>query len=191
MSEPLTTESIDLQQQTTAKENGGLSAEQEAAPQRNDERPAEQALRAYDSIKLPENAALDDHTFSAFKTLAKELNLSPEAAQKLVDFEADFGGKERQKNDDERQQILQGWADKTKEMFGTRSEQEIACALQAVDAFGGPDLRELFELTGLGNHPVIVKTFNEIGKQISEDVSVNGKPAGGRDKTFAEALYGK
>ena len=63
--------------------------------------------------------------------------------------------------------------------------------MAAADAFGGEQLRDLLAQTGLGNHPVIVRTFNEIGKRMSEDTAAAGQAAPSRDKTFTEALYGK
>ena len=67
---------------------------------------------------------------------------------------------------------------------------DFARVLQYGLTAGFPELRELLQSTGLGNHPVIVRTFNEIGKSISEDCMPGGKPAAVQDKTFAEALYG-
>ena len=37
--------------------------------------------------------------------------------------------------------------------------------------------RELLEETGLGNHPVVIRTLSGIGRTISEDISAGGMPS--------------
>ena len=145
----------------------------------------------YDGLQLPEGIMFDGPALDAFKTLSQEMGLSLEQVQKLVDFEGRFVRQSASDEQTQKQQLLENWARQTKEMYGPDLEKAVTLAVRAADAFGGPALRELLEATGLGNHPVIVRTFNEIGKRISEDSFPGGKPAALQDKTFAEALYGK
>ena len=145
----------------------------------------------YGELKLPENLKECEENFASFKQLASELKLPAETAQKLMQWEADIAHKNEQTADAQRADIVAKWTAQTKEMFGPMYQREIARALSAADRFGGPALRELLEVTGLGSHPVIVKTFHQISQQISEDVSVGGQVHRSTDKTFAEALYGK
>lgn len=165
-------------------QNGG-----EAAADRTEEETGDVPdAQDYGGLAFPDGA--DERALEAFKTLARELDLPPEAAQKLVDLERSLAESSTEKEENARQEILQRWADRTKEMFGPHYAREVDVALRAADAFGGPELRSLLEATGLGNHPVMVKTFNQIGKLMSEDECVGGKAARGSDKTFTEALYG-
>lgn len=145
----------------------------------------------YEGLKLPDGILFDDASLDAFKTLSQEMGLSLEQVQKLVDFEGCFLRQGISDDENEKQQILESWAKQTKEMYGPDFEDAVSLAVRAADAFGGPELRQLLETTGLGNHPVIVRTFNEIGKRISEDSFPGGKSSALQDKTFAEALYGK
>lgn len=149
-----------------------------------------QGPASYDDLKLPDESQAPQGLLDGFKQLAQELGLPPQAAQRLVDWEfaqaQAFGRTQQAKH----QELLQGWADASKEMLGARYEQDLALAVRAADQFGGEPLRRLLQETGLGNHPVIVNTFCQIGRATAEDSSLGGKEASGGDKTFAESLYG-
>lgn len=145
----------------------------------------------YKDLSLPEGLKECEENFASFKQLAAELKLPAETVQKLLQWEANTVTQGQQLAEAHRADILQKWTEQTKEMFGPMYQREVAHALQAADRFGGPALRQLLEVTGLGSHPVIVKTFHTISQQISEDISPSGKIRHHTDKTFAEALYGK
>lgn len=145
---------------------------------------------SYD-IQFPEDFSVRPEALEAFKRLAREISLTEEQAQKLADYEVSLSRKGEENAAEEKRQTLERWAAQTKRMYGAKLEEEISFALRAADAFGGPDFRALLEDTGLGNHPVIIRTLSGIGRRISEDAFPGGKPSAPRDKTFAEALYGK
>ena len=174
--------------------DAALAAEQEhnPAPAPQDPRtdPAPDPA-AYQNLQLPEDISFPQDALEEFKALSQEMGLSEEQVQQLLDLEARYARSGAQRGAEEKNQIVARWAEQTKAAFGPQTEATVALAVRAADAFGGPELRELLEATGLGNHPVIVRTFSEIGKSISEDVLPGGKPAAPQDKTFAEALYGK
>ncbi len=151
---------------------------------------AEPGEEDYGGLQLPAGAEPEEGLLDAFKTLAAELKIPSAAAQRLMDWE--FARAERAARTAEtlRQEMLQKWADQTKAVLGPRYEENLAKAVRAADVFGGPELRDLLEETGLGNHPVIVKTFYQIGRATGEDVSAGGKETAPGDKTFAQALYG-
>ena len=138
-----------------------------------------------------ENAPFDSAQLAAFKQLADELHLGPEQVEKILAFETSRAEQDMQKAKEEKHQQSIAWANQTRALYGAGLEQEIVFALRAANAFGGPELRELLEKTGLGNHPVIIRTLSGIGRTISEDASLGGQPSAPQDKTFAEALYGK
>ena len=137
-----------------------------------------------DAQHVPFNAA-------DFKALADELKLSPGQVEKLLAFSADCAAHNAQSTAEEKRAQIAAWANETRAFYGAKLEEEIAFALRAADAFGGAALRDLLEETGLGNHPVIIRTLSGIGRTISEDASLGGQPSAPQDKTFAEALYGR
>lgn len=187
------TAQTDLEQHQADEASGRPSERGEESPadRLNEKQETSFSGKDYDGLKLPEAMKGHEETFASFKELAARLNLPPETAKKLVEWEAGVADSGRKTAETLRAQILDGWTARTKEMFGPGYQREIARALDAADRFGGPELRALLDETGLGSHPVVVKTFHEISKQTSEDVSVGGRVRGGADKTFAEALYGK
>lgn len=145
----------------------------------------------YGNLSFPQDFSAPQETQTAFKELLKQLNIPLESAQQLVDFETDIHRRSHEEQEENKRQIVERWAEESKKMFGANCAEEISFALRAADTFGGAELRELLQETGLGNHPVILRTLSAVGKAISEDVCLGGKPAAPADKTFSQALYGK
>ena len=142
------------------------------------------------TLAWPEDVSFPPQAQESFAQLVHEMNLSAQQAQKLIDFEARFSRQAAQETSAHQTQLQEQWAQETKNFYGPKWEEAVSVAVRAADVFGGPELRALLETTGLGNHPVMVRTFNEIGKRICEDISLGGSAAVSPDKTFTEALYG-
>lgn len=141
-------------------------------------------------VTWPEDVGICKEAQDAFLQLAAQLSLTEEQAQKLVDLESNFARIAAQTAAQNEHEKRAAWAQETKDFYGPKWEEEISLAVRAADEFGGKELRQLLEESGLGNHPVIVRTFNGIGKRISEDNCAGGLSNAQGDKTFAEALYG-
>lgn len=144
-------------------------------------------------FKPAEGQELDTAALEQFEPIARELNLTNEQAQKMVDL---YGTKIMpmvQKQQAEAwQKQTEGWAETVKadkEIGGDKLTANLSAAQRALDQFGTPDLKEYLNATGLGNHPDLVKTFVKIGKAMSEDGMVDGSNQGQR--SAAEVLYGK
>lgn len=145
----------------------------------------------YEDFKAPEGIALDAEVADEFKTLAKELNLPQDAAQKV----ADLGGKLAQKWAGQQTEAIQKaqseWVTGTKadkEIGGDQLQANLSVAKKALDAFGTPELRTLLNDSGLGNHPEVIRVFYRAGKAISEDRVLTGgatQPV----KTAAKTLF--
>jgi|GEM_PF-6625155 len=76
--------------------------------------------------------------------------------------------------------------------WGTDFDGNVSLAQKAVKTFGSPELGALFDATGIGDHPLIVRTFATIGKALSEDMIVGRQlDHGGKDRSAADILYGK
>ena len=148
------------------------------------------AANAEEKINWPEDLSVSQQAQTAFLETARALDLSVQQAQQLVDLEARLSRDSAQEQIRHQQEQVRQWGEQLQQFYGPRWEEAVSLAVRAADTFGGPELRALLEETGLGNHPVIVRTFNEIGKRISEDFSAGGSESSGADKTFAEALYG-
>ena len=124
------------------------------------------------------------------KQLTQQLGLNQEQVDKLLAFETAYAAHQAQLRQEDKNKQFASWARQTRALYGAGLEEEITFALRAANKFGGPELRALLEETGLGNHPVVIRTLSGIGRTISEDACLGGTPAAPQDKTFAQALYG-
>lgn len=138
-----------------------------------------------------EGVELDTEALKDFEPVARDLNLTNEQAQKLVDVYPKILAGVQQRQAEAWQKQTEGWAETVKadkEIGGDKLTANLSAAQRALDQFGTPELKEYLNATGLGNHPDLVKTFVKIGKAMSEDGMVTGKESGQR--SAAEVLYG-
>lgn len=165
------------------------------APATPESAPAPSAPEKYE-FQAPEGVQFDAEILGKYSEVAKSLNLTQDAAQKVLsevvpamqaqsmkalsEFYKDIGG------------LPETWADQVKadkEIGGDKLNDTLAAAAKARDAFGGPELVKLLDKTGLGNNPTLIRAFAKIGKAISEDRFVGGSaPTKGSDP--ASKLYG-
>jgi hypothetical protein len=123
-------------------------------------------------FKLPEGVKLEGDQLAAIEKFARELNLSQEQAQKLVDRDIQTRADATAELLTKGEALAKQWEAETrsdKEIGGEALPANLAVAKKALDAFGTPKLREYLNETGLGNNPEVVKLFVRIGKAISED----------------------
>ncbi|EIF1630330.1 peptidase [Salmonella enterica] len=143
-------------------------------------------------FQAAEGVELDTEALKEFEPVAREMNLTNEQAQKLVDVYPKILAGVQQRQAEAWQQTTEQWAADVKadkEIGGDKLTSNLSAAQRALDQFGTPELKEYLNTTGLGNHPDLVKTFVKIGKAMSEDGMVTGGNNGQR--SAAEVLYGK
>lgn len=132
---------------------------------------------------------LDKEAVAAFEPIARELGLSNEQAQKIVDV---YGSKimpqiMKQQNEAWQQQTVE-WAETIKADKELGSVESIGNAQKAMDQFGTPELKQYLNDSGLGNHPELFRIFSKIGKAMSEDGFVSGSSENAR--SAADVLFG-
>jgi len=137
-----------------------------------------------------EGRVFDDAVIAAYSDVARELNLSNEAAQKVLDKVAPVMA-ERQLAQIEAAKAEWETASKSdKEFGGEKITESLGTAKKALDAFGTPELKALLNESGLGNHPDVIRFMYRAGKAISEDKFVGGRPAApGTNGSLADKLY--
>ncbi|EMA3752563.1 peptidase [Salmonella enterica] len=161
-----------------------------AEKKKDDDKP-EGAPEKYE-FQAAEGVELDTEALKDFEPVARELNLTNEQAQKLVDAYPKILAGVQQRQAEAWQQTTEQWAADVKadkEIGGDKLTSNLSAAQRALDQFGTPELKEYLNTTGLGNHPDLVKTFVKIGKAMSEDGMVTGGNDGQR--SAAEVIYGK
>lgn len=138
-------------------------------------------------FEMPEGVELDKDALNDFTGVAKELKLDQAAAQKL----ADVGVKMAQRQKEVFENTKAAWAEQArtdKDIGGEKFEQNLAMAKKTLETFGSPELKEILNVSGLGNHPVVIKFLVNTSKAISEDGFVTGTPAGG-NTDLAKKLF--
>lgn len=144
-------------------------------------------------FKAAEGQELDQIALKEFEPIARELNLTNEQAQKLVDvYSSKIRPQMQQQQVEKWTQQTEQWASDVKadkEIGGDNMTANVGLAQKAFDQFGSPELKEYLNTTGLGNHPEIIRAFMKVGKAMSEDDMVITGNNGQR--SAAEVLYGK
>ncbi|MBA8045632.1 peptidase [Citrobacter freundii] len=144
-------------------------------------------------FQAAEGVELDTEALKEFEPVAREMNLTNEQAQKLVDVYPKILAGVQQRQVEAWQQTTEQWAADVKadkEIGGDKLTSNLSAAQRALAQFGTPELKEYLEGTGLGNHPELVKAFVKVGKAMSEDkVVTGGHESGGSD--LISAFYPK
>lgn len=148
--------------------------------------PEPQVPEAYE-FEMPDGVEVDKAAAADLSALAKELKLDQSTAQKI----ADAGARMVQRQMEAHAKLVESWVESVKadkDIGGDKLDEHLAVARKAMDTFGSPELKELLNSSGLGNHPAVIKTFWRAGRAISEDKIVTGSPkADGQD--LASKLY--
>ena len=179
------------QQQAPAGNEPAPDAE-EAADGKAPAASEEQGAPGQYGFKPVEGVNLSEEVIGKFSEVARELNLSQGAAQKMLDQVAPAIARQQYAAI---QQLNEQWVSAVKadkEIGGEKLGANLAIAKKARDAFGTDGLRKLLNDSRIGNHPEMVRFFVRAGQAISEDSFVPGgtRPStGGKDA--ASVLYGK
>jgi len=144
----------------------------------------------YSDFTLPEGFELDTAAAEKAKGVFKELGLSQDKAQKLIELEANVLMERDKAKLAEFESLKKQWREESIKALGSEAEKELQKAGRAMDVLGGAELRQILKDSGLEFHPAMVKLFIEAGKALSTDNFPEGKkPGEGIEKTPAQAIY--
>lgn len=127
----------------------------------------------YADFVMPEGVTVDETLLAEAVPLFKEMGLTQEQAQKLVDFQAKQVQAGSQKQVDAFNQLMSDWREQSKndsEFGGEKFEENVKVAQAAISAYGTPELKQLLEDHGVGNHPEVVRFMVRVGRTLKEDV---------------------
>lgn len=144
-------------------DQGGEEGKTEGAPEKYE-------------FKAQDGQEFDAGIITAFSEVAKELNLSQDAAQKVLDKVAPVI---QTRQSEQVETIRNEWVEQSKtdkEFGGEKLSENLSVAKKALDNFGSPELRALLNESGLGNHPEVIRFMFKAGKAISEDTFVGNSP---------------
>lgn len=130
-------------------------------------------------FKTADGEVVNDDNTQIVSTLARELKLSNEQAQKLWEMGLGEKGAVAQINQRAILNLNHQWAEEIKQdaQLGgsnlTTTRHNVGKAISYAD----DDLKTFLQQSGLGNFPPLVRYLNRIGKQLGSDMSfVSGKP---------------
>jgi hypothetical protein len=149
---------------------------------------------SYD-LKLPENALLDAKALEGATEFAKELGLSNEQAQKLLERDNATVQSFVEATQVKQQEQVQAWEEELsadKEFGGDHLDESLEHAKSVLKRFDDADqgLLELLNSNGYGSNPRVVKVLARIGKAMAGDQLLTGNAPSGGPKTFEKRLYG-
>ena len=152
----------------------------------------EGAPETYDDFKMPEGIEVDQEKMETFAPIAKELNLSQEQAQKLVDFYAEAQRKSADVQQEMWTATQEEWktsAKSDKEFGGKEFDANVAVAKKALEVFGTPELAQALQFTGAGNHPEFIRLLYRVGKAVGDDKINLGNVRGDGPPSVAKVMY--
>lgn len=143
----------------------------------------EGAPEVYADFKLPEGFKANSEALKSVSATFKELNLTQDQAQKLVDAYTSnlidvMKGPEEAYNT-----IREGWrkevlSDATLATGGKMKPEVLQTIGRAIDSIGdakvSQSFREIMDTTGVGDNPAFVKMFYHLAKASTEGTHVNG-----------------
>lgn len=172
-----------------AEQAAAEGAEGEEKPEGGEE-DAQGAPEKYE-WNLGEGVEVNEELAGEFEPLARELNLTNDQANKLASemlpkVQKHMADNWAKQADEWRQQ-----AESDKDFGGPKLKESMADARKVLDAYGSPELTEVLDQTGLGNHPALFRLLASVGRNMKEDqlVKPEAGPAGKLDLT--DAFYGK
>ncbi len=184
------------QQQPTEGDETPKAAEPAAEGEPEPEKKAPGAPTEYE-FKPPEGQTLDERVMDSFKTAARELNLTNDGAQSILDSVLPKMEEAAKEKLDGMRAEWKELAKNDEEIGGAAFETNVKIANQALSRFGSDEMKSLLIESGLGDHPAFVRAFFRIGKAISEDTILTGGPKGIAEEDLddpavqEQRMYGK
>lgn len=141
--------------------------------------PAPVVPESYTDFKVPEGMDLNADLLKNFQTTAKELGLSQENAQKLVDFGSNLvqGGEDARLEN--RESTLEAWETEIKadeDVGGDKLEETLDRGRRVLRDHGTKELATMLEESGLGSNPHVIRFLVKLDKALGEDKTIDGKP---------------
>lgn len=150
------------------------------------------APESYADFNIPEGMHHNEAMLAEASAVFKEIGLTQEQAQSLVDLDV----KNKQAEHDETlaawNKTMDDWRAESaadKEFGGTKLDESVVLAKKGRDAFGSAEFIQMLDVTGVGNHPEMVRFLVKLGKAVSEDVILQGSGAAPKSKDAAQIMF--
>lgn len=138
------------------------------------------APEKYEAWTAPEGFEIPEATSTEINALFKELNLSQESGQRLIDFYAKQSLDAAEGPVKLWEQTQERWVNEVKadkEIGGKLNEVRTTIA-RAIDGLGdsalASEFRKAMDYTGAGNNPAFIKAFYRLAQRLTEGQHVSG-----------------
>lgn len=159
----------------TSDDDGGKSKDGDAAG----------APEKYEDFAIPEGFEIDQSRLEAFVPVARELGLTQDQAQKIVDLQVKLAEQDAAAAVEQSKQWVEELR-KDPDVGGAKFAANVERVRHLVESVAGEDLADLrtYLNQGHGNYPPLFRLLHRIASRVSED-SFDGK-TGTRTKSKEE-----
>jgi hypothetical protein len=155
------------------------------------------APATFEGLTLADGFTLAQEDFGALEGVFKEANipLTGGLAQKLIDLEQSRMARLQESATAAQEEQVKAWEAASradKEFGGDKFDANLTAAQEALDALATPELRDLLQKSGMGNHPEMLRLFVKLAPLVREPGAGGGRqmtPAATTDR--ASRLYGE
>ena len=139
-------------------------------------------------LKLSEDSILEASALDRIAAVAKAQGLTQEEATAFLKNQEE----DVQNYINEMKDVWKKQAISDKEIGGEKLNENVALASRVIDRYASPELKTVFNKTGYGNHPELVRMFVRIGREMGNDKAiVPGAQGSSGPKSDEEIFYGK
>lgn len=129
------------------------------------------------SVTPPEGGLLDEEVINSFRELAHKNGILPRQAQEILNWYNGVLTEQNSQMQINTQTQISEATETLKNEWGVGFEGKVAQARAAVKEFGGQELLDVLNQSGLGNNVQVIKAFANIGNKILEDKALPGQQA--------------
>lgn len=170
------------QTQAAAEAQQPAEPEQQAAPEQQ-EKPA---VPEQYQFTAAEGKEYDADVLKEYEAAAREIGLDNDQANLML---GRMSSMLEQRHSAQMEALSNQWAQQSRtdaEFGGDKLNENMAVAKRALQQYGSPELSDLLNQSGLGNHPAFIRMFYRVGLTLREDGMVNGNKGEARS---AQSFY--
>lgn len=146
-----------------------------------------------EDLAIPEGFEVVDEIRDKFLDVINDREMSAnDRANALIELQAETIRQASERISEAWTQQRKAWVEEVKadpEIGGDKLEPTMGKISKLLNEFGDPNLREqVFDITGAGDHPLMIKFLAKVADALSEGTPVSGD-AGGDKLSLAERMY--
>jgi hypothetical protein len=168
--------------------------DQTAQQQEIKEAPVYEAIK-WDEMVLPEDFDRTDPSFTGFQQLADAAKINKEQAAKFVEMGTKLRADTIAQETARVEAIKAEWLTSSKndkEYGGEKFDENMSVVKLAYDEMATPELKQLMDKTGMGNHPDMIRAFYRMGMMMKQDGHVNANYGSKSDEmSLVDRFYSK